>query len=199
MPHRKGTSVTLVVLAITLATASACASRPGGSAGSSTDPTTVLTSGPSTSSATSSGSVAATPTGTATATASATAVDGAACGSADLTASVLRGSGAGQTQFATVQFTNRSTRTCTLTGFPGVSLYLTGQALGAPAERSTSASLTVSLLPGTVASAGVTDYSSCDAPTSDTIRVYAPNLTTYVDLPLGLRGCRLVVDPVTLG
>jgi hypothetical protein len=53
------------------------------------------------------------------------------------------------------------------------------------------------LAPGAVAVANLTDFSSCDASNSDTVRVSPPGSSVIVELPLQLRGCRLEVDPLT--
>jgi Protein of unknown function (DUF4232) len=108
----------------------------------------------------------------------------------------LRGSAAGGQEFAVITFTNTGSLTCTMFGFPGVSLRLRGALLSRPAERSGKSPATVRLNPGAQALASVTDFSGCNAPISDTVRVYPPNLRDFVDLPLALRGCRVVVDPV---
>ncbi len=120
-----------------------------------------------------------------------------ACTTAQLTVRVLRGSGAQQQEFALITFTNSGTSRCSLLGFPGVSLRRAGVLLGAPAERTPDQAHAVELAPGEQAESQVTDFSSCNAPLSDTMRVYPPNLTSFVDKPLELRGCRIVVAPVT--
>ena len=56
---------------------------------------------------------------------------------------------------------------------------------------------TVRLLPGEQAQAQITDFSSCQASLSDTVRIYPPNLTAFVDKPFELRACRFEVDPVS--
>jgi hypothetical protein len=109
---------------------------------------------------------------------------------------VLRGSGAQQQEFASVFFTNKGSAPCTMFGFPGVSLRLADRLLGQPATRENVAAQTVRLAPGGRAQADITDYSSCQAPLSDTVRVYPPNATQFVDLPLDIRGCTITVKPV---
>ncbi|PZS33440.1 MAG: hypothetical protein DLM58_07830 [Pseudonocardiales bacterium] len=114
-----------------------------------------------------------------------------------LTVRALRGSAAQQQQFTLITFINKGAQTCTLFGFPGVSLRRNGVLLGKPAERTAKPRTTVTIAPGGQAESLVTDFSSCQAPLSDTVRIYPPNLTQFVDRPLELRGCRIVVDPVT--
>jgi hypothetical protein len=111
---------------------------------------------------------------------------------------VLPSSGAQQQEFALITFTNSSRKACSLFGYPGVSLRLNDALLGAPAQRNPTATPTrVHLAPGAQAKSLLTDFSACQAPLSDSVRVYPPNLATFVDRPTQLRGCRLVIDPVS--
>jgi hypothetical protein len=119
------------------------------------------------------------------------------CTSEQLKTRALRGSAAAGQEFALITFTNTSPLTCTMVGFPGVSLRLHNALLGKAAQRSATPPKTVTLKPGQQAESTLTDFSSCQAPVSDTVRVYAPDQRPFVDLPLVLRGCRVVVDPVT--
>lgn len=139
----------------------------------------------------------ATTSKTASASATPTPSGPPTCTNAHLRIRALRGSAAGGQEFAAITFTNTYPAPCTMRGFPGVSLRLHNALLGRPAEHSNVAPATVLLKLGQQAEARVTDFSSCQAPLSDTVRVYAPDQTEFVDRPLELRGCRLVVDPVT--
>lgn len=118
------------------------------------------------------------------------------CASTQLKIDALRGSPAAGQEFAVITFTNRGA-VCAMIGFPGVSLRLHGALIGQPAQRSGAVPRRVLLATGGHAEAAITDYSSCQAGISDTVRVYAPDQRDFVDLPLALRGCRLVVEPVT--
>jgi hypothetical protein len=137
-----------------------------------------------------------TPTGSATPSPSATLPKGT-CTGAQLTVRVLRGGADAGREIALITFTNSSSAACSMFGFPGVSLRLNDAILGRPADRMSLAPTTVRLAPGEQGQAQITDYSSCQAPLSDTVRVYPPNLTSFVDRPIQLRGCLLVVAPVT--
>jgi hypothetical protein len=108
----------------------------------------------------------------------------------------LRGSGAAGHEFAFLQFTNASSKTCSLTGYPGVLLLLGGNPLGKPAVRTGQPIHTVRIPPGGSVSANIVDDSSCNAPISDTVQVIPPNRTDKILLKLALRGCPLTVDPV---
>lgn len=121
------------------------------------------------------------------------------CTSKQLKIDALRGSAAAGIEYALITFTNTGAKSCAVMGFPGVSLRLAGALVGKPAERSTiKKPASVTLKPGAQAEAAITDLSSCQAPVSDKVRVYAPDQTAFVDLPLGLRACRIIVDPLTL-
>jgi hypothetical protein len=119
------------------------------------------------------------------------------CTGSQLTVRVIRGGAIPAQEIALITFTNSGTSTCSMFGFPGVSLRLKGAQVGQPALRSPVAAHTVRLLPGEQAQAQITDFSSCEASLSDTVRVYPPNLKTFVDKPIELRACRFEVDPVS--
>jgi Protein of unknown function (DUF4232) len=128
-----------------------------------------------------------------------TASPAGGCATGELTVVALRGSGAAGHQYAFLQFTNRSARTCTLTGFPGVQLLRGGALLGKPATRSTKPVATVRLAPGHSATARLVDDSTCNAEKSDSVQIYPPNRTEKVVVPLSVRGCALTIDPVLAG
>ncbi len=179
-----------------------CTSSAGSGSGSSGPSTgnlaTAITPIPG-SAASTPASTSAAPSKTATTTVppKPTPIGPAACTSTQLKVRALRGSAAAGQEFALITFTNASSAVCTMFGFPGVSLRLNNALLGRPAERSGKAPSTVTLEPGAQAEASLTDFSSCQAPVSDTVRVYPPNQRAFVDRPLALRGCRVVIDPVT--
>jgi Protein of unknown function (DUF4232) len=120
----------------------------------------------------------------------------ATCTSAQLGIRVLRGGALAGQEIALITFTNTSATKCAMFGYPGVSLRLHGALLGQPAERSIKKPKTVPLAPGAAAETTITDFSSCQAPISDTVRIYAPDQKPFVDKALDLRGCRLFIDPV---
>jgi hypothetical protein len=110
-------------------------------------------------------------------------------------AAVREGALPGQ-ELALLRFTNRSTATCAVTGFPGVELLLRGRPVGKPATRSTLRPTTVQLRPGASATAELHDATQCDAPLSDHVGVYPPNQTVQRRAALVLRACTLTIDPV---
>lgn len=120
------------------------------------------------------------------------------CTTAQLTVRMIRGGADTGREIGLVTFTNISKIECSMFGFPGVSLRLAGAQLAAPAGRDTATvPATVHLAPGDSAQAQFTDFSSCQSPLSDNVRIYPPNLTSFVDRPGQFRGCKVVVEPVT--
>jgi hypothetical protein len=152
-----------------------------------TVPTDTPTSDPATS-ATSSATASHSPTKT--------VAPDISCTMAQLRLTAVRGSGFQGREFAQIVFTNKSAKKCTLFGFPGVSLRRAGALLGQPATREPVTPKTVTLRPGESATSDITDFSTCNAPRSDTVRVYPPDSKLFVDLPLDLRGCTISVRPV---
>ncbi|MDQ2837826.1 MAG: DUF4232 domain-containing protein [Actinomycetota bacterium] len=122
---------------------------------------------------------------------------GAGCPTSALKVAVLRASGAAGHQYAFLQFTNISAKSCSLTGFPGVQLLRGGAPLGQPAARSAIAVTTVPIAPGAAVTARLVDDSTCQADNADSVQVFPPNQTDRILLPISLRGCPLHVDPVT--
>ena len=121
------------------------------------------------------------------------------CLTASLSVAALRASGAAGHQYAFLQFTNKSAKTCSLTGYPGVELIKAGAVLGSPAARSGKPVTKVQLAPGHSATAQLVDASTCNAQNSDSVQIYPPNRTQKVVVPLSLRGCALSIDPVIAG
>jgi hypothetical protein len=101
--------------------------------------------------------------------------------------------------YQTIDFTNTSGSTCTLFGYPGVSL-VTGppyKQLGVPARRRTSTpAKVVTLAPGATANAVVQIVDalnfpspSCQPAKAAALKVYPPNQLTAVYLPDTSYGC----------
>lgn len=140
------------------------------------------------------------PTGAAPASTAPARPSGAdGCPTSALAVAALRGSGAAGHQYAFLQFTNKSAKACTLTGFPGVQLLRAGAPLGKPAVRSSKPATRVQLMPGRSAQARLVVDSTCNAEKSDSVQIYPPNRTEKVTVPLSIRGCALTIDPVVAG
>lgn len=182
-----------------------CTTSGKGSAGTISSPPSSASS-----SGTDTGTGTAAPTGTTAAasttapTTPATSTPGSllkgACSFTQLAVRVIPGGAASGQEIALITFTNVSTTSCTLYGYPGVSLRLNGQLIGTPATRTADTLPTpklVRLAQGEQAQAMLTDFSSCQAPLSDTVRVYPPNSTQFADRPAQLRACHLEIAAVT--
>jgi hypothetical protein len=108
--------------------------------------------------------------------------------------------GAGQgLETAGLVFTNSSSKTCTMRGYPFAQLRSSGTALGKPAVDNPGTVRTVVLTPGAAAQALLTAVTTCQAAVSDHARVRAPGATTSTDVAVQLRGCALRVDPLEAG
>jgi hypothetical protein len=132
-----------------------------------------------------------------TSTSPAGPVDGpGGCPTSSLKVMVLRASGAAGHQYAFLQFTNIGSKSCSLTGFPGVQLLKAGRPLGQPAARSALAATRVQIAPGAALTARLVDDSTCNADNADSVQIIPPNRTDKIVLPSALRGCPLHIDPV---
>jgi hypothetical protein len=126
----------------------------------------------------------------------------AACQPGQLSITLGPGSGAAGTFYFSLTFRNASSTTCTLLGYPGVSLVdASGQTIGAPATRDPLVTpALVTLAPGAVANdaIGITDpgVANCPSAAVATVRVYPPNETVAVAVPAGtMSACATVAFP----
>jgi hypothetical protein len=126
-------------------------------------------------------------------------IEAGGCPTAALAVEALRASGAAGHQYAFLQFTNRSAKTCSLTGYPGVQLVRAGVPLGKPATRSGQPVRTVQLAAGRSVTARLVIASTCEAEKSDSVAIYPPNRTERVVVRLSVRGCPMSIDPVVAG
>jgi hypothetical protein len=109
---------------------------------------------------------------------------------------VIRGSAAEGREFAALQFVNAGTGPCTLFGYPTVTLLLKGKQIGTPSQPSSPRSSQFTLKPGDTAESSLNDFTNCQAPLSDNIRVVVPGSTITAVRPGQLRACTLRVDPL---
>jgi len=126
------------------------------------------------------------------------------CTTNDLYLSMGRQDAAAGSLYWPVRFTNTSTGTCALRGYPGVSVLSTGHhRIGAAASRSGEKYGTVKVAPGqTVTSVVRTTNGPVGGPCNSTgkyLRVYPPASTKAVLVPAPLRVCSglFTVAPVT--
>jgi hypothetical protein len=111
---------------------------------------------------------------------------------------VLRGSGVAGREFAALQFTNTGSTSCTLHGYPTVTLLLKGRTIGSPSQPADAAASSRRLAPGDTAESRLDDYvMNCQAPLSDSVRVVAPTSSVTLTRPdIQLRACLLRVEPL---
>lgn len=107
------------------------------------------------------------------------------------------GNAAAGSTYVTLEFTNQSGHTCTLTGYPGVSaLDLRGHTLGSPGARDPSTARVVRLANGATARAalrivvaGNFPPAVCRRRAAAALRVYPPNQTASKVVPIPFEAC----------
>jgi hypothetical protein len=164
------------------------------------------------SSGTSSPATTVTVTATATSSSTSTAGAAAACATSALRISQSAPNGYAGGVIVTLGFTNASGATCTLYGYPGVSLVSSTQTqIGLAAKRSGTAVKLIALAPGATASASLQivdalnfPSTTCDPVKAAYLRVYPPNQTVSVLLANTSQTCSkpvqtLTVNPVQAG
>ena len=201
---RRAAALAALVAAVALAGCSSAGPAPGRSGGSSV-------AGPSSTAATTSSAPAPTfapptvatsstvaPSATATtappvpsSAPSTSAGPRSTC--ASLTIRVIRGSAAQGVEFAALQFVNTGTFRCVLNGYPTASLLRGGSAVGSVSAPASTATSRFVLEPGATAESLLRDFSTCQAPLSDQIRVVAPGSSITAVRPAQLRACSLRV------
>jgi len=140
---------------------------------------------------------------------SATATGPAACPTSSLQVKQGVAQGYAGGVYVVIDFTNTSGSTCTLYGYPGVSL-VSGppyMQIGLAAKRSTSTPKTlVTLAPGATANAllqivDALNYpsASCGPTKATALKVYPPNQTVPVYLPNTSNGCTKPVQILYIG
>jgi hypothetical protein len=154
----------------------------------------------------------ATPTPTPTPTIS-NASGPATCQSAQLKVKLSEdpGGGAAGSEYSHLTFTNIGSRTCAMTGWPGVSYVGSGKGIqiGSPADRTGSATV-ILVKPGAVAEAQLKESAAgnldadCIITPADGLRVYPPNTKAAVFVPHTVEACAatfkhlMTIGPVRL-
>jgi hypothetical protein len=107
-----------------------------------------------------------------------------------------------------IDFTNTSGASCTLSGYPGVSLVSSPQAqIGLAAKRTTTAPVKlITLAPGATGTAQLQIVDALNFPTATCspaqatdLRVYPPNQTAAIFLPNSFKGCAQPVQVLFVG
>lgn len=206
---RAGLGGVTLVAAAALAAGCASSGSGGTSASGSSAPST------SASGSASSAAPASTPASAPTSKSS-TATGLAACATANLSVSLVSnmGGGAAGSTYVPIQFTNTAGTACAMYGFPGVS-FVTGQGgsqIGAPAQRSPSAKVTVTLAAHAtahawlqIAEAGNYPASSCHVTNANWLKIYPPGNTGAAYVSHSFQTCSsakvvtMTIDPVRTG
>jgi len=186
----------LVAAAVTGCASSGSSSQPGA-------PGSTAAASPTASPASSSGNTPA------AASPSATATGPAACPTSSLRVKPGVAQGYAGGVYQVIDFTNTSGSTCTLYGYPGVSL-VSGppyMQIGLAAKRSTSTPRTlVTLAPGATANAllqivDALNYptASCGPAKATALKIYPPDQTVPVYLPNTSNGCTKPVQILYIG
>jgi hypothetical protein len=201
MSRSLGIAAIAGVMAVGLLTA-ACGNPATTTASSDTSTTASSTTATSTTTASSA------PAGTGVNTATGSGGDGSGgasagngqCLSANLKVTAGGGNAGAGHSFIPIVFTNTGAQPCTIAAYPGVSFVAgdDGHQVGDPASRVSAPTPTVTLQPGQAASAalsianvGVYDPAQCQPVTVRGLRVYPPNNTAALFVPLsgGVQGC----------
>jgi hypothetical protein len=191
--RRTSTLLLTAVAMTTLATAGCTAGRPG-PGGSSTLPSTAAASADPTTEVPT--TEAASPSRTSATGSNSTT----RCHTADLKVTIApdEGGGAAGTEFEAVVFTNKSTRTCTLYGYPGVSFVTgdNGTQVNDAFTRTDGEKKIISLAPGAAAHAsiGLPSVANFAAATCKPVpirgfRVYPPDETAAVFVSAAQQAC----------
>lgn len=130
---------------------------------------------------------------------SASSAVSSACTTKELTAKLTQGAGGGAgSSYPYLVLTNSGSRTCTLRGYPGVSLRHGDTQIGAAAERDrTVGASTITLQPGQsahsalrIVNAGNFDSSACTPTDADTMLIYPPDQKESISIDAtGITGC----------
>ena len=199
-------SITGAIVAVAAILAAGCGSHSSSAAGPATSPPAAPQS---------SVAAASTPANTAPGTpASSAPASVPSCSTSNLRITLGAGGAAAGTDFTVIDFTNSGGTSCTLYGFPGVSLTnSSGAQIGAAATRNPSKPSTlITLAPGAKANAtlGVANAenypaSACKPTAAAKLKIFPPNQTQAVELPFTATGCavsstrQLSVTAVTAG
>jgi uncharacterized protein DUF4232 len=121
------------------------------------------------------------------------------CTQAQLKLSPVRGGAFQGREIAGVVFTNTSSATCALRGYPAAQLRHKGRNLGQPAINNSGRVRTIVVKPGGAAQVQLTAVTTCQSAISDHVRIQVPGSSTSTDVPMELRGCLLSVNPFEAG
>jgi hypothetical protein len=118
-----------------------------------------------------------------------------ACAQTQLKLTPVRGGAFQGREIAGVLFTNTSSSTCVLRGYPAAQLIHKENNLGQPAVDNRGPVRTIVLKSGAAGQVQLTAVTTCQSAISDHVRIRVPQSTTSTDVAMELRGCLLSVDP----
>lgn len=107
---------------------------------------------------------------------------------------VIRGSASLGQEIAALQFVNSGDTSCMLVGYPTATLLHKSKQIGTPSQPASTRPSSRRLKPGGIAESLLHDYTNCQAPLSDNVRVTVPGTPKSAVRPAQLRGCTLRVD-----
>ncbi|HEY4854803.1 MAG TPA: DUF4232 domain-containing protein [Streptosporangiaceae bacterium] len=201
-PRTAGRAIAGAALTCVAALVTACGASASPSAAPATTPKTASASATATAQ---SSPAAATPSPAASAAAPA---GPAPCPTRSLSAKIGVSQGTAGSTYTVIDFTNISNVSCTLYGYPGVSLAggtPVSQIGLAAAESHATARVLVTLTPGAVASAllqivhaGNYPASRCGMTTASSLQIYPPNQTTPIYLSYNSPTCSKPVQILTV-
>jgi hypothetical protein len=158
---------------------------------------------------TAAGSGAATPNSPAAPTTPASPAAAPGCATGDLQVKLGVSQGTAGSTYTVIDFTNIGTASCTLYGYPGVSLAggSPGTQIGAAAaESDATPRLLVTLAPGAtgnallrIVDAGNFPPGKCHPVTASFLQVFPPNQTTPTYVPTSTQACAKPVRLLTIG
>ncbi len=116
-----------------------------------------------------------------------------------LSVRVLKGGAIRGAEIAAMQFTNTGTTPCTITGTPTATLLRNGSRVGTQSKPNGDTVRTYTVPPGDYAESLLRDFSQCNAPLSDSLRLTLPSRDgssgRTETQPIALRACTLQVAP----
>lgn len=117
-----------------------------------------------------------------------------------LSVRVIPGGAVRGAEIAGIQYVNDGTRTCRITGFPTAQLLRDGKAIGTRSTPLPRQATPFTLAPGEVGESLMQDFSTCNAPLSDSVMLTMParagSTPEPVLRPARLRACELRTPPV---
>lgn len=169
----------------------------------STPPATSIaptTTAPRSTAATTSAAASSTPTSTTPTVPTVPATQPFTTDCTQLSVRVIPGGAVRGAEIAGIQYVNNGPRPCRITGYPTAQLLLGGKAIGVRSTPLPGRATPYTVAPGDIAESLMQDFSTCNAPLSDSVRLTMPSLAGRTPAPVvrpaRLRACELRTPPV---